>query len=219
MCIRADIAARIPREEDARLGRRLTKRAQGYNPSPGRMQLGFRFPYLFAIPATHPDRIGLFRWGFVPEGIESRDVGFMAKKGLSVRAEDIFSKPGYERAWTTGQRCVVLLNAVYDIRIEHPPGVQFEEVFYRIRRADSQPLAVAGVFSLWNGRLPTVAILTTNANTFFKYTNNAGQRMPVILGPEGEALWLSNTNYFDRGLEELMKKPCPSSWLRIERQK
>lgn len=216
MCIRADVAARVPRPEDIQLSRTLTKRAAGYGPRPGNMQVGFRFPYLFAIPSNYPNKIGLFRWGFVPQGIEPRDVDFMAKRGLSVRGEDIFSKPGFELAWSAGQRCVVLLNAVYDIRIEHPPGVQFEEVMYRMRRFDGQPLAVAGVWSIWNGRLPTVALITTKANTFFRYTNNAGERMPVILDREGEAMWLSNLKP-DRAIEELMR-PCPSYWLRAERQ-
>lgn len=214
MSVRADVAARLPRALDQ--GRRFTARARRYRPA-STMQNGFRYPTVFAIPSSRPDMIGVFRWGFIPEGIPATDISVLQKKGLTVSVKDVLSRPMFERAWCAGQRCVVLLQAVYEVRSERVVGQQFPvEVLYRITRADGQPMAIGGIWSIWNRKLATVALLTTDANSVFMYANTSWERMPLVLDAEGEQIWLSGAVWCDHEIIRV-SKPAPAEWFRFER--
>jgi putative SOS response-associated peptidase YedK len=58
---------------------------------------------------------------------------------------------------------------------------------------DKSPFGLAGIWDVWrgpDGKVFTVAILTTTPNDL---TRTVHDRMPVILTPEAEAVWLDPT--------------------------
>jgi putative SOS response-associated peptidase YedK len=68
---------------------------------------------------------------------------------------------------------------------------------YCIELPDASPFALAGLWSTWSNPLTdtlwnTYTILTTDANEQMSQIHNSKKRMPMILTPEEESIWLQN---------------------------
>jgi putative SOS response-associated peptidase YedK len=73
---------------------------------------------------------------------------------------------------------------------------------YQISLPNNEVFAFAGLWSEWldpsTGELiNSYTILTTEATGLMAEIHNSKKRMPIILAPEQEAAWLSETNYLD----------------------
>ena len=79
-------------------------------------------------------------------------------------------------------------------------------------RRDRAPFAFAGIWDVWAGpagKAFTVAILTTEPN---EITREVHDRMPVILKPEDEAVWLDPAIDDPERLVPLAG-PYPAAWM------
>jgi len=139
-------------------------------------------------------RIGLLKWGFVPSFNPDDKLGF-----INAKAETIFEKPSFKKA-VLHQRCIVLADGYYEWSQDDTKQP------YRIT-TDQKLFAMAAV---WNTvqtsdgkKLHSVAIITTKAN---KITEGIHERMPVILTPETEKIWL-NPRYIDPNDVKSVLKP------------
>ncbi len=128
----------------------------------------------------------LLRWGLVPHWAEKMSGG---RPLINARAETVSSKPAFRDAFRR-HRCLVIADGFYEWQ---PTGTGKQP--YWIARADHAPFAFAG---LWAppadpapGALATCAILTTTANEVVAPIH---ARMPVILEPGAEGLWLAPTD-------------------------
>jgi putative SOS response-associated peptidase YedK len=70
----------------------------------------------------------------------------------------------------------------------------------------------AGIYNQWVNKLTgetlnTFAMLTTEANPLMAEIHNSKKRMPVILTPQNESLWLAGINKNDFVKPEITLKP------------
>jgi putative SOS response-associated peptidase YedK len=125
-------------------------------------------------------RLILAKWGFRPSWVKD---GKLAP--INARAETVATSRLFGRAVREG-RCIVPATGFYEWK--PVPGQKRKQPFH-VRLKDGTPFAFAG---LWTpgptrGAQPTCAIITTTANELLAPIHG---RMPVILDPEDEALWL-----------------------------
>ena len=130
-------------------------------------------------------QLEMLRWGLVPAWARDLSVG---NRMINARAESLESKPAFRDA-LRGRRCLVLADGFFewkkDGRARRP---------FHIRLRTREPFAFAGLWDEWrapNGQVVrSCTIVTTDANALIEPLHD---RMPVILLPEAESLWLDPT--------------------------
>lgn len=131
---------------------------------------------------TNHREMELVRWGLVPHWAKEAKFG---GKTINARAESVATKPTY-RGPLRSRRCLIPATGFYEWKTI-PEG----KVPYHIRLKSQEIFGFAGLYDSWTdaeGReLHTCAIITTEANELMAPIHN---RMPVIIRPEDEALWL-----------------------------
>jgi putative SOS response-associated peptidase YedK len=118
--------------------------------------------------------IKMLKWGFIPgwSGCGTKE-GF-----INARAEGIASRPTFRAAFYKS-RCLVPADGFYEWA--HTAG---EKVPYRFELRDKGLFGIAGVYDETTG---TYAVVTAPANALIKTVHH---RMPVILDPKYEQMWL-----------------------------
>ena len=166
----AEVRARFPIGEAVEVRRR-------YNVAPGDEVL-----------AVTTDRDGnprgeLLRWGLVPSWAKQPSTGL---KMINARVETVAERPAFRRAFER-YRCLIIADGFYEWR-RLPSG---PKQAFHITRAAAGPFAFAGLWSIWYGpddqKLRTCTILTTAASSAIAPLHD---RMPVILAPDAESVWL-----------------------------
>jgi len=101
------------------------------------------------------------RWGLIPSFSKTADVKFAIN---NASAEELAEKASYRQPWARSQRCLI-------------PAADFDEpcwetgqnVWWRFRRADDRPLALAGLWNAWTDHATgevheSYTMLTINAD-------------------------------------------------------
>ncbi len=174
-----------------------------YNAAPGQN---------LPIVSVDPDgnrRLIAARWGF-PSPIRSATV--TGQPLINARAETVADKPAFRTAFQS-RRCLVPADGFYEwprtgktIRPRQPPGW-----FYL---PDTALFAFAGLWTQTdsdNGLTTLFTILTSEAQ---KPVSDLHDRMPVILNPEHESVWL--TPAATRHQLETCLKPGMAKSLRVQ---
>jgi len=146
-----------------------------YNVAPGQM-----------IPAVIHDgsknRLGELRWGLVPSWAEDQKTGF---KLINVRSETVHSK---FHNLVSRKRCLIPADGFYEWKTS---GTSKQPM--RITLQSRELFSMAAIYDTWvspdKQRLSTCSILTTAPNSLMASIH---ERMPVILKPEDEGLWLDS---------------------------
>lgn len=150
-----------------------------YNVAPGQMVLA-------VISDGRTNRLGELKWGLIPSWAKDEKIG---SRLLNARAETAADKPAFRGA-LRARRCLVPADGFYEWRKEPDGGKQPLRIALRSRAVFS----MAGLYEIWTApdgrRISTVTILTTEPNELMAPIHN---RMPVILRPEDEALWLDRS--------------------------
>ncbi|MSQ47632.1 MAG: SOS response-associated peptidase [Deltaproteobacteria bacterium] len=132
------------------------------------------------------NRGGLLRWGLIPSWAKEAAIG---NRMINARAETIAEKPSFRRALQK-RRCLIVADGFYEWRQE---GKKKTPIF--IRLASRAPFAFAGLWETWrppdDEAIHSCTIITTTPNTLMASIHN---RMPVILTPEAETVWLDRTS-------------------------
>ncbi len=146
----------------------------GFNCAPGQK--------LPIITNTVPHQLSFFSWGLLPFWAKDSKI---ANKLINARAETIDEKPAFKAAFAS-RRCLIPANGFYEWKKDK------QKTPYRIFLKGEQLFAMAGLWEAWKDAsglvLHTFSIITTSPNALMKTIHN---RMPVILKPEDEDLWLS----------------------------
>jgi putative SOS response-associated peptidase YedK len=133
-------------------------------------------------------RIALVRWGLIPSWAKDPAIG---NRMINARAETVAQKPAFRTALRR-RRCLVLADGFYEWR-KDPQG---KTPMY-IHLAAREPFAFAGLWDTWRdpdgNPVTSCTLITTAPNELVAPVHN---RMPVILRPEVEGLWL------DRSVED-----------------
>jgi putative SOS response-associated peptidase YedK len=122
------------------------------------------------------------RWGLVPSWAgDPEDAG----RPINARSETAAAKPSFKEPLRRS-RALVPADGFFEWKKAGREGEPFA-----IRLKSRSPFSFAGIFDTWKPRagpaVRTFAILTTRPNTL---VGKLHDRMPVILTPEGEELWL-----------------------------
>lgn len=150
-----------------------------YNVAPGQMIAA-------VISDGKTNRLGELRWGLIPPWAEDEKIG---NRMLNARAETAADKPAF-RGPLRRKRCLIPTDGFYEWRKDESGGKQP----MRIVMKHGGLFSMAGLYETWTApdgrRVHSCTILTTEPNALIAPLHN---RMPVILRPEDEALWLDRT--------------------------
>ena len=154
-----------------------------YNPIPNyNVTPTTRMP---VITNLQPDKFQLFRWGLVP--FWTKDI---KKIGATINAkiETLEEKPMFKNL-VKGQRCIVPMDGFYEWKKLDAKETQP----YYISLKDQNVFSVAGLWDSWKSPegelLFSYTIITMAANEFM---SNLHDRMPALLTPNMEKLWLED---------------------------
>jgi len=147
-------------------------------------------------------RLVLLRWGLVPFWSRDPRIGY---RMINARAETVHQAPAFRAAFR-GRRCLIPAGGFY----EWDKKGESRQPFY-IRRADGQPLALAGLWERWEQKegaeiIESCTILTTVAEGEVAKLH---ERMPVILEPEDFGLWLDPDEHGVERLRDLLQPAAP----------
>ncbi|NKB71258.1 MAG: hypothetical protein GKR89_29650 [Candidatus Latescibacteria bacterium] len=127
-------------------------------------------------------RLDIAHWGLVPFWAKDPKMG---RRMINARAETLAEKPAFKGALKY-RRCLIPASGYYEWQTQGE-----ERVPTYIRPGDAGLLAMAGLWEEWSApegeTLRTCTIVTTQANAF---TAPIHHRMPLLLTPAQEAVWL-----------------------------
>lgn len=152
---------------------------------------GFEYPH-WSVIAT-PGIIETMSWGLIPHWVkDSTGINDIRTKTLNARSETAFELPSF-KVPIENNRCLILSDGFYE-------WMTFNKQKYPhfIYLKDNEPFAMAGIYDTWKNQktgdlIQSFSILTCDANPLMARIHNVGKRMPVILKPETESLWLDKT--------------------------
>lgn len=143
-------------------------------------------------------KLVVMRWGFQPAWLAGRGV----PPFINAKAESLLDKPLW-RGVLRSNRCLIPADGFYEWRTI--PGSRAKQPIH-LRLSQGDLFAFAGLFAQDADGNLTCAIVTTEANPLVAPIHS---RMPVILAPEDEAVWLDGLEQDPRVLVSLLK-PYPA---------
>lgn len=135
------------------------------------------------------NRLGFLRWGLIPPWAKDEKIGY---KMINARAETLAEKPSFRKAFET-KRCLVIANSFYEWK-----KIDGMKTPICIKLKDHHLFAMAGLWESWiapsGQKVHTCTVITTAPNDLMSEIHD---RMPVILAPDQEKIWL------DRNLTDM----------------
>jgi putative SOS response-associated peptidase YedK len=130
-----------------------------------------------------------YRWGLIPSWAKDMALG---NKMINARAETLAERSAFRSALIR-RRCLIPADGFYEWQ-DAPDGKKATRTPMHIRRTDGALFAFAGLWDEWHmpdgSPLRSCAIITTTPNAV---TSPIHDRMPAILRPDEEALWLDHS--------------------------
>lgn len=122
------------------------------------------------------------RWGLIPFWAKDEKIGY---KMINARLETILEKPAFRQA-VEKRRCLVPFDGFFEWK-----KLGTRKIPYRITTTNTPIFSVAGIWEKWkslNGtQILSFSLITREANRFMATIHD---RMPAILLPENEQLWI-----------------------------
>lgn len=159
--------------------------------------------HVYAVAEHDGERLlGSFRWGLVPHWAKDIKIG---ARNINARSETAADKPTFRDSFLK-RRCLIPADGFYEWQ-RLPKG----KLPHYIYRADTKPLALAGLWSSWKDPeteewIRTCTILTGSPNGLVAEIHD---RMPVVLPEDAWADWLDRDNN-DRGYLESLLTTFPA---------
>lgn len=145
------------------------------------------------ITNNDPFHIQLFHWGLIPFWTKDiKQARTIQQKTANARAETIYEKPAFRQP-ATKNHCLILADGFYEWHEYH--GKKYPFYIYLKSR---EPFAFAGIWDEWKDKQTqqtvfSFSVITTPANPLLEKIHNTKKRMPVILPPREEQVWISNS--------------------------
>ncbi|GLR19008.1 SOS response-associated peptidase [Portibacter lacus] len=138
--------------------------------------------YMPVITSSDPEHIHIFRWGLLPFWSKDEKIAY---KMINARVETILEKNSFKKA-VQSRRCLVPMDGFYEWKRSGK-----EKLPYRIVTTDQEIFSVAGIWERWKSpegkEIYTFSVITKPPNEIMEGIHD---RMPAILLPEQEKLWL-----------------------------
>ncbi|MBF9252503.1 SOS response-associated peptidase [Pontibacter sp. 172403-2] len=196
MCGRYSIISKKKESKGSIRAARLLKNAEvdnRYNVAPSQL--------LPVITNEAPDELQFFSWGLLPHWAKEKNY---KHKTINARAETLTEKPAF-RQLVNSKRCLVPADSFYEWRSSSAGKTP-----YRFLLKDEGLFCFAGLWDEWADKetgevIRSYTLITTEPNELMRPIHD---RMPVLLHPEEEGLWLSD----ERADEYLLSllRPYPS---------
>ena len=141
---------------------------------------------------TDGPTLEIMRWGLIPSWAKP---DFVSANTINARSESVHEKPSFRQAFKS-RRCLFPADGYYEWATELGRFPSKQPFF--IHRADSRPLAMAGIYE--NG---TVAIITKEATGALA---NIHHRMPLFLPNSTWRRWLDPKLTVESELREILSE-------------
>ena len=147
---------------------------------------------VITVRDTDGRHLEAMRWGIVPAWAKDSN-----RPLINIRADTLATKPYFQNALVK-RRCIIPASGFYEWKEADNPGEGGKTPIY-FQPTDRGLLGFAGIWEESRGvdgtPRVTCAIVTTEPNALLGLVHN---RMPVIVPPGAQDLWLDSTNT-DRG--------------------
>lgn len=149
-----------------------------------------------------PDTFKCFRWGLIPFWAKDEKIGY---KMINARVETLAQKPAFKNALIK-RRCIIPFDGFYEWKKEKDGS----KTPYRIVLKQTEIFSLAGLWERWQSKegkeIYSFTVITQAPN---KLMADIHDRMPAILNPDEERLWLED----GVPVEDLLKliKPYPDA--------
>lgn len=190
MCFHTSLVADVPALE-ARFGATMPA-SLGH--APAYHINAWSFPRYPILTHQQPDQFQPIRWGLIPHWVKSKaDADKLRAQTINARSETIYEKPSYRQAAKRAQRCIIPVTGFFEWHTDERNAGKQKYPFYL---STDQPItSIAGLWDEWpdpeTGEvLTTFSLLTTDANPLLAAVHNEKKRMPCVLTPEAEQIWL-----------------------------
>jgi putative SOS response-associated peptidase YedK len=124
------------------------------------------------------------KWGMIPSWAKDESIG---NRMINARIETITQKPSFKSAFFK-RRCLIPSDGYYEWKKTSKTG---RKTPLRVVLKSRKPFAFAGLWSVWKNKagepIRSYTIITTAADELIKRIHT---RMPVIVKPENESLWI-----------------------------
>lgn len=156
--------------------------------------------------------MSFMRWGLIPHWV--KDPTDFKSTLFNARSESAAEKPSFRDAMKS-MRCLIPASGFYEWRTEDG-----NKQPYFIKRQDGQPMAFAGLYSVWtkgSEPLTSCTILTTDATGAMTELHH---RVPVILEPDEWDRWLDKQQVDPHEVEDLLDAPHDDllTWYAVDRR-
>jgi putative SOS response-associated peptidase YedK len=145
------------------------------------------------------NKMGFLRWGLIPPWAKDMSIGH---KMINARSESLTEKPSFKNAYKK-KRCLIIADSFYEWKQLDAK----KKTPMRIKLKSDELFAMAGLWENWKSpegkSIFSCTVITTTPNELVK---NIHDRMPVILKPEDEKIWL-DPRISDTDLLSQMLKP------------
>jgi len=152
---------------------------------------------LAVINDGRSNRMGFLKWGLVPPWAKDPAIGH---KMINARAETLAEKPSFRKAFQK-KRCLIIADSFYEWKRHEDKS----KTPMRIKLKSDDLFAMAGVWEAWKSpegkTLYTCSVITTGPNELMKDIHD---RMPVILKPDDEKIWLDPSLSDAKDLNKLL---------------
>ena len=147
------------------------------------------------------NRAEMMRWGLVPSWAKDPKIG---NRMINARSETLSERPSFRAAYKR-RRCLIVADSFYEWKRDGRSRTPI-----RIMLESEEPFAFAGLWESWKrpdeNWMLSCTIITTSAN---ELVSEIHDRMPVILDPDVESVWLDPDMDDTIALSELLV-PYPS---------
>lgn len=164
-------------------------------------------PVLAVVNEQGERNIREFRWGLISSWAKDAK---MAAQMINARSETLAVKPSFKNLLKR-RRCLVPATGFYEWISSAKPK---QPVYIKLK--SDEPFAFAGLWDQWqspSGIIQSCTIITTDANSMIEPVHN---RMPVILKPEQEQVWL-DPEVSEYSVLLPLLKPYPSEEMEMYR--
>jgi len=162
----------------------------------GQQRIAFPGIEMPVVTIAHPEKIQLYRFGFIPHWTDPDKVG--EQRGtFNARIETIRNLATWRDAWKNGQRCLACTTGFFEFN-----KTEKRKMFIHLK--DAEHFYYAGIYNDYINRRSgevtrSMAVITTLPNERIAAIHN---RMPVILPIAEEHIWLDASLSQDELLEK-----------------
>jgi len=165
---------------------------------------GFARPFLPVTLNNQDDKIVSARWKLIPFWVKTEDDAKKYANTLNADSGTIFEKASYKN-YIMKNRGLLYVNGFYE---PHKVAGKKDTENYYIYTPSKEIFTLGIVFSDFKDydsgeTYPTFSIITTDANPLLAEIHNEKKRMPLIIAPQDEDVWLHASNKDD--IIKLMK--------------